>query len=279
MTVLARHFQTFCRALTFVGMVLACGIPLLMILICAFCQFDATHLIQWHFTTANFQWMTQSLVLQLLWHSLWMGTKITLICLSIAYLVALAIQQLPKRWRLRALTAVVIPFWTSTLIRTYAILALLKAKGILSQWLMQIGWLHAPLNIAFTPTAAMVGLVYNLLPFMLIPITLQLNDLSPQWYDAARDLGANTWQRFTRITLPLSRSGVVLGCVFVWLPAVSVFYIPSILGGAQTYLIGNLIADSFIQGQWPRGAALCLLLLLPVALLTSYRGFHQKGLE
>lgn len=279
MTVLAKYFPSLSRLLTLIGMGLACGIPLLLITVCAFCAFDSSHLIQWHFTLANFEWMAQHLVLRLLWHSLWMGCQITLICLLIAYLVALAIQQLPKPWQLRALTAVIIPFWTSTLIRTYAILALLRAKGFFSQWLLHLGVIHAPLNVAFTPTAAMVGLVYNLLPFMLIPITLALSDINPQWYDAARDLGANAWQRFTRITLPLSKSGIVLGCVFVWLPAISVFYIPSILGGAQTYLIGNLIADSFSEGAWPKGAALCVLLLLPVALLTCYRGFYHKVVE
>lgn len=147
------------------------------------------------------------------------------------------------------------------MIRCYALIALLKAKGLLNTSLLALGLIQTPLPILFTNTAVIIALIYNLLPFMILPILTNIERLDLRLIDAARDLGANWVTIFGRIILPLTMPGIIAGCILVFLPAMTIFYIPDILGGAKSVLMGNLIQREFlVMHNWPAGCATSMVL-------------------
>ena len=163
---------------------------------------------------------------------------------------------------------VIIPFWTSSLIRSYALIAIIKAKGILNSLLIALGIIHQPLSILFTNSAVIIGLVYNLLPFMILPIMTNVERLDNRLIDAARDLGANRFTTFRKVIIPLTMPGIIAGSILVFLPAMTIFYIPDILGGAKSILLGNLIQNQFLIAEnWPMGSAISAILTLVLATL------------
>jgi spermidine/putrescine transport system permease protein len=266
---MTNHFRRYSHWVLWLSLSLWIILPSLLIIAAAFLSYDQFHLIKLPFSLAAFHNIAHSLYPVLMIQTLSMALQVTLICLVISYPCALALQQLPTAWKKLGLVAIIIPFWTSTLIRTYAILSLLKAKGWLSLWLLKLGIISQPLDIAFTPTAVLIGLAYDLLPMMLLPIYLAIHAIDLSLYEAAQDLGAHAWQRFWFVTWPLTRNGAILGCLLVGLPAMGLFYVPEILGGAKGLMLGNLINDAFNAGNWPLGAALCLCLMAPLGLLLA----------
>jgi spermidine/putrescine transport system permease protein len=191
-----------------------------------------------------------------------------------AYPFAYFISRLPEKTKGFLVLLVVIPFWTSSLIRSYSLIAILKTKGLINAFLLWAGIIHAPLQILFTHTAVVVGLVYNLLPFMILPILTNIERLDNRLLDAARDLGATRFTIFRRVVVPLTIPGIVAGCTLVFLPAMTIFYIPEILGGAKSVLMGNLIQREFLSmHNWPQGAATSILLIGFLALLV---GIYRK---
>lgn len=267
---MTKHFRRYSHWLLWLSLSLWIILPSALIMTASLLSYDPLHLIKLPFSVAAFHSITHnSLYPALIMHTLSKALQVTLICLVISYPCALALQQLPTAWQKLGLVAIIIPFWTSTLVRTYAILSLLKAKGWLSLWLLKLGIISQPLAIAFTPTAILIGLVYDLLPMMLLPIYLAIHAVDTSLHEAAQDLGVHAWQRFWFITWPLTRSGAMLGCLLVGLPAMGLFYVPEILGGAKGLMLGNLISDAFNAGNWPLGSALCLCLMTPLALLLA----------
>ncbi|MCZ6914823.1 MAG: ABC transporter permease subunit, partial [Rickettsia endosymbiont of Ixodes persulcatus] len=201
------------------------------------------------------------------------------ICLCLGYPFAYILARLKSKYKSLLLFLVIIPFWTSSLIRTYAIISILKAKGLLNTILLSLGIIHQPLSILYTGTAVMIGLVYSLLPFMILPLYANIEKLDIQFIDAARDLGANTVIIFMRVILPLTLPGIVGGIILVFLPAMSMFYIPDILGGAKSLLVGNLIQNEFLSAHnWPLGSAVSMVLTLSMGLLLLvYRRVNKIG--
>lgn len=191
----------------------------------------------------------------------------TTCCLIIAYPFAYFLPQIKSRYESLLFLLIIIPFWTSSLIRTYAIVSILKAKGIFNAGLLKIGLIQEPLQLLHTNAAVVLGLVYDLLPFMIIPLYTSFKRLDHSYIDAARDLGASRTKIFLRVIIPLTLPGILSGSVLVFLPAMSLFYIPDILGGAQSMLLGNLIQQQFLREQWPRGSALSVLLVVMLTLL------------
>jgi putrescine transport system permease protein len=187
----------------------------------------------------------------------------TLITLFIAYPFALTLARAPARLRPILIGLAVAPFWTSFLIRVYAWIALLKDEGLINHALMTLGLIHEPLGVYATNVAVVIGIVYSYLPFMLLPLYSALERQDPSLREAAADLGATPTGVFWRVTLPLSRPGVIAGCLLVFIPAVGEFVIPDLLGGSDTLMIGRTIwNDFFANRDWPAASAAAMLLLL-----------------
>jgi spermidine/putrescine transport system permease protein len=175
----------------------------------------------------------------------------------------------PERWKRPLLVLTVIPFWTSFLIRTYAWILLLRSEGVVNSALMGTGLISSPLKLLYSDFAVLVGQVYGELPFMILPIYVALDRLDVRLLEAAQDLGANRFWTFVKVTLPLSRAGLIAGTVLVFIPSLGAFITPDLLGGAKSVMIGNLIQNQFAQLNQPFGSALSLLLTAAVLLLLA----------
>jgi spermidine/putrescine transport system permease protein len=215
------------------------------------------------------------------WRSLWLAALTTLLCLAVAFPVAYYIAlRAPRRWKSVLLGLVVIPFWTSFLIRTYAWMFILRSEGLLNQALIGLGVIDRPLALLYTQLAVAIGLVYGELPFMILPLYAALEKLDRSLLEAAADLGAGRAARLLRVTVPLALPGVAAGIVLVFVPSLGQFIVSDLLGGARSMLIGNLVQNQFaVARNQPFGAALAfeltaavLLLLLAYALYARRRG-------
>lgn len=222
------------------------------------------------FTFGNFLQAFDVLYLRAYWRTLWIATATTAICALLSYPVAyyLALRA-PERWRRSLLVLTVIPFWTSFLIRTYAWILLLRSEGVINSILMGSGLISAPVRLLYSDFAVLIGQVYGELPFMILPIYVALDRLDIRLLEAARDLGATRFWTFLKVTLPLSRPGLLAGIVLVFIPSLGAFITPDLLGGAKSLMIGNLIQNQFAQLNQPFGSALSLILTATVLLLLA----------
>ncbi len=205
----------------------------------------------------------------------------TLLTLLIGYPMAYVIARMSPSARNIAMMLVVLPSWTSFLIRVYAWIGILDSNGLLNRTLMGMGLIDEPLRILYTPLAAYIGIVYCYLPFMVLPLYANLVKLDHRLLEAAYDLGAKPWQAFMRITLPLSRSGIIAGCMLVMIPAVGEFVIPEMLGGPDTLMIGRVLWGEFFSNRdWPLASAVAIvmliLLLIPIVI---FNRSQQRALE
>ena len=205
----------------------------------------------------------------------------TLLALLVGYPIAYAIARLPPASRSIALMLVILPSWTSFLIRVYAWIGILKNNGLLNNWLMKLGLIDEPLQILYTPLAAYIGIVYCYLPFMILPLYTNLVKHDNRLLEAAYDLGAKPWKAFLKVTLPLSKAGIVAGCMLVMIPAVGEFVIPELLGGPDTLMIGRVLWNEFFNNRdWPAASAVAIvmliLLLIPIVI---FNRFQQKEME
>jgi len=212
--------------------------------------------------------------------SLWIAGVSTLIALIVAYPMAYGMARCDPRWRAILLTLVILPFWTSFLIRVYAWIGILKPEGVLNMALMSVGLIEEPLIVHLTPTAVYVGIVYSYLPFMILPLYSSLEKLDSSLLEAAADLGARPWTVFWRVTFPLSLPGVAAGCFLVFIPAVGEFVIPELLGGASTQMIGRTLWTEFFNNRdWPvaSSVAVLLILVLVVPIVIFQRIARREG--
>jgi spermidine/putrescine transport system permease protein len=192
----------------------------------------------------------------------------TVICLLVGYPFAFLLSRQKRVWRNVLLVLMMLPFWTNSLIRTYAIKLILGKKGLLNTLLVGSGLVEEPLNLLYPEFAVIFGLVYILLPFMVLPLMASFEKLEKELVDAARDLHANGWQRFWHIYLPLTSPGIVAGCLIVFLPAMGMFYVADLLGGATNLLLGNVIKNQFlVVRDWPFGSAFSVTLIVIMALM------------
>jgi putrescine transport system permease protein len=206
----------------------------------------------------------------------------TLATLLVAYPFALAMARSPQKWRPFLIGVAVAPFWTSFLIRVYAWIALLKDEGLINNALMALGVIDAPLQMFATTGAVVIGIVYSYLPFMLLPIYATLEGQDVSLREAAADLGATPAEVFLRVTLPLSREGVIAGSLLVFIPAVGEFVIPDLLGGSDTLMIGRTLwNDFFANHDWPAASAVAIvlvsILLVPLLWWERERVREEEG--
>jgi spermidine/putrescine transport system permease protein len=210
-----------------------------------------------------YRWAFRGAPVAALWRSVWFAVVTTTACVLMGYPVAYFMGRAPERWRNVLLLLVMIPFWTSFLIRTYAWIRILGREGLLNTLLLQANVIAAPLDILYTPKAELIGLIYSFLPFMILPIYGSVEKLDGSLIDAAFDLGAGPLRTFRHVILPLTMPGIAAGVLLVFIPAVGMFAVSDVLGGKQVPMIGNVIEQQFVGkgGDWPYGAALGMTLL------------------
>ncbi|MEO0746629.1 MAG: ABC transporter permease subunit [Pseudomonadota bacterium] len=205
----------------------------------------------------------------------------TVLTLLIGYPMAYAMARAPEAWRPTLLMLVILPFWTSFLIRVYAWVGILSNEGFLNQFLLWLGVIDSPLTILNTPTAVYIGIVYTYLPFMILPIYSALDRLDGSLIEAAEDLGCSRLKAFWLITIPLSKNGIIAGSFLVFIPALGEFVIPSLLGGSGTLMIGKVLFEEFFSNRdWPVASAVAVILLLILVIpLVLFQRNQQRQTE
>jgi len=230
----------------------------------------------------NFVWLTEdALYFNAYLSSLWIAALSTAITLLIGYPIAYGMAQAPRSLRPTLLMLVILPFWTSFLIRVYAWIAILKPEGLLNQFLIGTGIIDQPLVIMNTNWAIYIGIVYSYLPFMVLPLYSALEKMDNTLIEAAQDLGCSQISAFWKVTFPLSIPGIVAGCMLVFIPAVGEFVIPDLLGGSQTLMIGKTLWNEFNANRdWPVSAAVAtILLLILVVPIVFFQNAQAKAEE
>ncbi len=213
------------------------------------------------FTLEHYARFFDPLYLQVLQRTFVWSIGCTIICLFLGYPVAYVIAR-SGRWRTLLLFLVVLPFWTSFLVRTFAMIFLMRDTGLINSWMLKLGLIQEPLTILYTPFAVMAGLVYGFLPFMILPIYASLEKVDLSLLEAAEVLGARPAARFRRVTLPLSMPGVIAGSLLVFIPALGSFLTSDLLGGAKQVMIGNLVQNQFSSARnWPFGSAASFIVM------------------
>lgn len=246
-------------------------VPVVLILLYSFFERGRFGGVVPTFTLDNFARLFDPLYLSVVGNSVFVAAVVTLLALLLGYPTALMISRLPAKWRTLALVAVLLPFWTNFLVRTYAWILLFNNAGWINQALIGLGITADPIQMLYTQPAVIVSLLYLYLPLMILPLYSSLASRDPQLTEAATNLGSSPFRVFRTITWPLSLPGVITGCIFVFVPSMSNFIIPELIGGGKTVLIGNLVRDQFLKARdWPFGSALALILTLSlVALLVA----------
>jgi spermidine/putrescine transport system permease protein len=265
---LRKPFKTVVLVLIWGWILLFVVAPNLLVVMTSFLTRDDAHFIRWQATLENYLRLFDPDYLAVFGHSFYMALVTTLLCLLVGYPFAYLLSRLRAGVKPYLLFLVIVPFWTNSLVRTYAMKLLIATNGLVNQTLLGLGWIDTPLRLLYTETAVIVGLFYVLLPFMILPLYAIFEQLRPELLEASGDLGAGTWQTFRRVVLPLTMPGIIAGCLLVLLPAVGMFYVGDVLGGAKNLLIGNVIKNQFLDARdWPFGAAISLLLTLAMAML------------
>ena len=221
-----------------------------------------------------------TLYLDAYWISLKYAFFTTLLCLLIGYPFAYFLARARPSLRPALLMLVMLPFWTSFLLRVYAWKGILADQGVLNQLLMSLGLIQEPIVMLYTDVSMLVGMTYVYCPFMILPLYANLVKMDVRLLEAAHDLGASAWKAFWLVTVPLSRSGIIAGAMLVFIPCVGEFVIPSLLGGAENVMIGRVVWDEmFSSNNWPRAAALSvvMILLILVPLAFYYRASSVGG--
>jgi spermidine/putrescine transport system permease protein len=228
------------------------------------------------FSPENYRRFFTPVYLHVLWRSAVLAVKSTLICLIIGYPAAMIINRLARGWRNTVILLLVIPMWINFLLRTYAWMVLLGRRGVLNRILDFLGlpgqdWLYSE-------TAVLIGMVYNFLPFMVLPLYSALSRIGKETIEAAEDLGADRFVVFRRVILPQSVPGVIAGITMVFMPAVSAFVVSALLGGGQYMLIGNLIEQQFLYvGDWHFGSSLSIIMMAVILITMALVSLYDKG--
>ncbi|GAB4487495.1 MAG: ABC transporter permease [Anaerolineales bacterium] len=278
---------TLLIAPTLLWMVILLIIPLLLTLVISFGKRSADGGVIFTFTLENYIRLVglkpdclnpfscfDPLYVDILWRSLTLAFETTILVILLAYPLSYFIARSPANRRNTFLFMVLVPLWTNFVIRVYAWMMLLRTQGVINGIL---GWLaglvgipFTPLEMLYTPGAVLVGMVYEFLPFMILPIYTSLEKIDPSLYEAAADLGANAFKTFLRVTLPLSMPGVVAGTILVFIPVMGTFVVSDLLGGKQVILVGNLIQRQFLDARDPTFGSAASLILMAMTLIVTY---------
>ncbi|MDQ7791075.1 MAG: ABC transporter permease [Clostridia bacterium] len=249
-------------------MVLFVAVPLLLVLMVSFTKRGTYGGIVYEFTLENYARFFDPLYFTVMSNSLLVALLTTVACILVGYPFAYIVARSPRRYRNLLLMLIIIPFWSSSLIRTYSWIVLLRTEGVINNVLLSAGLIHEPLALLYNLGAVIVGMTYTLFPFMVLPLYASIEKLDCSLLEAARDLGARPWQVFRRVTLPLTMPGITAGSLLVFIPTLGLFFISDLMGGSRTMMISNLIQNQFLTARnWPFGAALSVILMIMTLIL------------
>lgn len=258
-------------------------IPYLILLVVSFLgKGGDSSLVAFAPTLANYLHLLSPTVFTMALDSTLLAAVAAVLCLVVGYPFAYILARAAEQLQPILLLLVMIPFWTNSLIRTYALVVMLKNDGVINALLLHLGVIAKPLPLMYTPVAVFIGLVYTLLPFMILPLYAALKAVDPRLLEAGRDLGASRLQNFIQITIPLTMPGIIAGSMLVFLPALGMFYISDILGGARTMLLGNFIRDQFLVFRdIPVGSAasVAMTVVMGIMLILYYLASRRLGKE
>jgi len=256
-------------------------VPFALVFCASFLTKGEESFLVWEFSLQSYQKIIDPLYGSIFTSSLKLSVLTSVLTLIFALPFAYFLSTLKGQLKSLGLLLMIIPFWTSSLVRTYALIAILKTEGVLNTVLLFLGVINEPLNILYTQHAVMIGMVYTLLPFMILPIYASFEKLDHRYIEAARDLGANSFWLSIKIVLPLISPGIVAGVILVFLPSMGMFFIPDLLGGAKDLIVGNFIRNQFLTFRdWPFGSvasvALTTIMLALIYLYTKVGRFGSK---
>lgn len=258
------------------------ALPLLIVVGVSFASRTAYGQVVFHWTLENYARFLEPLYLTIFVSTLATALITTLFTFAMGYPVAYTIAMvLPKKWQQAGIILVMIPFWINFLIRSYSWVIILRAQGLVNTFLLHLGVIQVPMSLLYNNYAVMLGMVYALLPFMVLPIYVSLEQMDKRLLEAASDLGAAPFTAFRKITLPLTLPGVAAGSILVFISSLGMFVVPDIMGGAKSALMGNVIQNQFLAARdWPFGSALSIILALLslVMIVLYYKALEtQKG--
>lgn len=263
-----RIFKYFSISSITFWLVLLGLLPILLVILGSFLTQGEVDFFTLHITLQNYIELLTTNYFFVFLRSFYLAGLTVIFCLLLGYPFAYMIAKLPDRIKPVLIFLLILPFWTSSLIRIYSIIIIIGAQGYINHFLLWLGVIHHPLQILFTKASVLIGLVYSLLPFMVLPLYSNLEKFDWRLIDAARDLGASRWRALTKIVIPITTPGIIAGIMLVLLPAMTMFYIPDILGGAKSLLLGNLIKNQFIEARnWPLGSAVSVMLTMLMGVL------------
>ncbi|OFC77999.1 MULTISPECIES: spermidine/putrescine ABC transporter permease PotB [Bacillus] len=243
-------------------------IPLVFVLGFAFMQRGAYGTVEMQFTLENISRVFDSLYLGTLWETVKIAVITTVICLLIGYPFAYTITIVDRKYRSILLLLATIPFWINFLVRSYAWIVILRSQGLVNTLLLKLGIISEPLNLLYNTPSVILGMVYSLLPFMILPVYAAIEQLDKRKLEAAYDLGATPIKAFWNITVPMTMSGIATGSILVFVSSIGMFVVSDVMGGSKVALIGNVIQNQFLGARdWPFGSALSIIVVLFSVLL------------
>lgn len=258
-------------------------VPLLLIVIVSFCTRGEIGNIEYKFTISNYTRLISPLYIDIFVKSILIAIYTTVLCLVIGYPFAYMIAGYSKKVKPILLLLVMLPFWTNSLVRTYAMIVLLRTEGIINTVLLHLGLIRSPLHLMYNNTAIMIGMLYIMFPFMVLPLYTSIEKLDRRVLEAAADLGASPVKRFLKVTLPLTKSGILSGSLLVFVPTLGLFFITDLMGGSKIVLMSNLIKNQFLTARdWPFGSAISVILIIVMItfiVLNSKSGGPKAGKE
>ncbi|TKI13031.1 spermidine/putrescine ABC transporter permease PotB [Bacillus cereus] len=243
-------------------------IPLVFVLGFAFMQRGAYGAVEMQFTLENISRVFDPLYLGTLWETVKIAVITTVICLLIGYPFAYTITIVDRKYRSILLLLATIPFWINFLVRSYAWIVILRSQGLVNTLLLKLGIISEPLNLLYNTPSVILGMVYSLLPFMILPVYAAIEQLDKRKLEAAYDLGATPIKAFWNITVPMTMSGIATGSILVFVSSIGMFVVSDVMGGSKVALIGNVIQNQFLGARdWPFGSALSIIVVLFSVLL------------
>ncbi len=256
-------------------------IPMLIVVAVSFASRTPYGQVVFNWTLGNYGRFAETLYISIFAQTLVVALVTTVVTILMGYPLAWSLVQLPKRWQQPALVVVMAPFWINFLIRSYAWVIILRSQGVVNTILLKMGLITTPLQLLYNEGAVMLGMIYTLLPFMVLPLYVSIEQLDKRLLEAAADLGAAPLTAFRKITLPLTMPGIAAGTILVFISSLGMFVVPDVMGGAKSALIGNLIQNQFLSARdWPFGSALSIVLavLSMVLIILYYKVLNtQKG--
>lgn len=243
-------------------------VPLLFVLAFSFLQRGMYGTVEMSFTLENIKRVFDPLYMETLWETVKIAVITTALCLLIGYPFAYTVTIVDRKWRSLLLLLATIPFWINFLVRSYAWIVILRSQGLVNTLLLKLGIISEPLNLLYNTPSVILGMVYSLLPFMILPVYAAIEQLDKRKLEAAYDLGATPLKAFWHVTIPMTMSGIATGSILVFVSSIGMFVVSDVMGGSKVALIGNVIQNQFLGARdWPFGSALSMIVVLFSVLL------------